>query len=32
MGLSLGVRGEISGAEWIQDYFHKLIDAPIFEV
>lgn len=31
MGLSMGVRGEISGAEWVQDHFHELIDTPVFE-
>ncbi|WP_373524554.1 lipid A-modifier LpxR family protein [Aquiflexum sp.] len=31
LGLSLGARGQISGAEWIQDNFHRLIDSPVFE-
>lgn len=31
MGTHLGVRGKISGAEWIQDTFHGWISSPIFE-
>ncbi|HSF53249.1 MAG TPA: lipid A-modifier LpxR family protein [Algoriphagus sp.] len=31
LGTIFGVRGKISGAEWIQDSFHKLISSPIFE-
>jgi hypothetical protein len=30
-GILLGLRGPASGAEWVQDNFHKLIGSPIFE-
>jgi len=31
MGTFIGVRGKISGAEWVQYNFHQLISSPIFE-
>lgn len=31
LGTILGVRGKISGAEWIQDRFHQIISSPLFD-
>lgn len=31
LGISLGMRGPASGAEWVQDNFHRLIQAEVFE-